>query len=155
MSGSTQPPPEGGGLPYQQPPAGAWTVPSGPWTPSSGWTPAAPVAAPGRSRTRGVVLVLAGAAAGALVAALVGVVLLLAGAREMVVEAGAAAGGGIASAVYDDMGVYGHEYDDEGAMDPYAMPEPEQFPAVEPGVLGPDPVLDAYTRDCFGGELQG
>ena len=30
----------------------------------------------------------------------------------------------------------------------------EQFPAVEPGVLGPDPVLDAYAGSCFGGDLQ-
>ncbi|MGY2003677.1 hypothetical protein [Blastococcus sp. SYSU DS1024] len=30
----------------------------------------------------------------------------------------------------------------------------EQFPAVEPGDLGPDPTLDAYAEGCFGGELQ-
>jgi hypothetical protein len=30
----------------------------------------------------------------------------------------------------------------------------EEFPAVAPGVLGPDPVLDAYAADCFGGDLQ-
>ena len=43
MSGSTQPPPEGGGSPYLQPPAGARTVagPSGARTPSGRWMPAA------------------------------------------------------------------------------------------------------------------
>jgi hypothetical protein len=30
----------------------------------------------------------------------------------------------------------------------------EQFPAVEPGDLGPDPVLEAYAGSCFAGELQ-
>ena len=160
MSGSTQTPPDGGGSPYVQPPSGAWTqspawTPSSAWTPSGGWAPAAAAAEPVPGRGRAVVLVLVGAAAGALVAALVGVVLLLAGAREMVVEAGAVAGEGIASGMYDDIGVYGYEYDEEGAVDPYAMPEPEQFPAVEPGALGPDPVLDAYAQGCFGGDLQG
>jgi hypothetical protein len=29
----------------------------------------------------------------------------------------------------------------------------EEFPAVAPGVLGPDPVLDAYATSCFEGEL--
>ncbi|MFQ1000338.1 hypothetical protein [Modestobacter sp. SSW1-42] len=143
MSGPVQPPTDGS--PYPQPAA---------WTPSGAWAPAAPATAPaGAPRgpgVRGVVLALAGAAVGAAVAALVVSVVLVSGARELVREAGTAAGDSIAVAVGG--GVYG--YEDEGVSAPYGMPEPEQFPAVEPGELGPDPVLDTYARDCFGGELQ-
>ncbi len=40
----------------------------------------------------------------------------------------------------------------EGMEDP--MGPVEQFPPVEPGDLGPDPVLNTYAEDCFAGELQ-
>lgn len=30
----------------------------------------------------------------------------------------------------------------------------EEYPATAPGVLGPDPVLDAYATSCFDGEMQ-
>lgn len=30
----------------------------------------------------------------------------------------------------------------------------DEFPAVAPGDLGPDPVLDGYAADCFAGDLQ-
>lgn len=158
MSGPTQPPAEGGGTAYPQ--AGAWTAPgpAGSWVAQQppAWGPSAPPAAPA-SRHRTALLLLAGAAVGAAVAGLVAFVVLLAGAREMVVAAGASAGEGLVAAMSEDVGgVYGYEhgYEEEGALAPSGMPDPEQVPAVAPGVLGPDPVLDAYAQGCFTGDLQ-
>jgi hypothetical protein len=52
--------------------------------------------------------------------------------------------------------------DDFATMDPYAssggaygsLGPVEQSPPVEPGDLGPDPVLDEYAQECFAGDLQ-
>jgi hypothetical protein len=42
----------------------------------------------------------------------------------------------------------------DGGMSAYSGSGPvEEFPAVAPGTLGPDPVLDAYAASCFDGEL--
>jgi hypothetical protein len=152
MSGPVPPPAEGGGRPYPQ---AGWTAPdpSGTWTaqPPAWVASAPPAAAPPRHRA--VLLVLAGAAIGAAVTGLLAFVVLLAGAREMVVAAGTSAGEGIAAAMSEDVGgVYG--YEEEGALVPSGMADPEQVPAVAPGVLGPDPVLDAYAQGCFTGDLQ-
>jgi hypothetical protein len=168
VTGSPQPPAEGGGTPRQQP-AAAWAVtdpglpgawyPGQPpsWAPSGTWGPPQPVAvaAPPAARRWGpgaVLLALAGAAVGAAVAALVVSAFFVAGARELAEQAGTSAGEHALAAMDGGIGVYG--YEDEGATDPYTMPAPEQFPAVEPGELGPDPVLDAYAGTCFGGDLQ-
>ncbi|MFP5369219.1 MAG: hypothetical protein ACLGI3_00485 [Actinomycetes bacterium] len=39
-------------------------------------------------------------------------------------------------------------------MEAEPLPPVEEFPAVPPGELGPDPVLDEYADACFAGELQ-
>ena len=161
MSGSTQPLPEGGGTPYQQPPAGGWPPvppasvgPAGAWETWGAAPPAAP--APRRRATGPVLLALAGAAVGAAVAALVVSAVFLAGAREMAQEAGTAVGESIATAMSKGGDIYSWGYEDEagGVLGTYDMPPVEQFPAVAPGALGPDPVLDAYAQSCFAGDLQ-
>ena len=39
-------------------------------------------------------------------------------------------------------------------MEDIPLPPVEEFPAVPPGDLGPDPVLDQYAEDCFAGKFQ-
>ncbi len=39
-------------------------------------------------------------------------------------------------------------------MEEEPLPPAEEFPAVPPGDLGPDPVLDGYADACFAGEFQ-
>ena len=165
MSAPQQPPAAGGAAPYQ-PPSGAWSVPgsAGAWSPQPapwpapgawGQVTAAPVA-PGRVGRQGVLLVLAGAAVGAVVAALVVTLVLVSGARELAREAGTAAGDSLAAALSEQGGPYAGGYEDEagGLLGGFGMPPVEESPAVEPGVLGPDPVLDVYAQECFGGDLQ-
>jgi hypothetical protein len=45
-------------------------------------------------------------------------------------------------------------FDEEFAWGGPGMGPVEQFPPVEPGELGPDPVLDDYAASCFEGDLQ-
>lgn len=155
MSAPQQPLP-GSSSPYQPPPSGGWGAP-GPGTPGEpGSWPAGAVAVPRPAGVRGVVLALAGAAVGAAVAALVVSAVLVSGARELVQEAGTAAGEGIAAALAEQSDPYAwsSEAPVGGVLGTYEEPPVEQFPAVAPGVLGPDPVLDTYATQCFGGDLQ-
>jgi hypothetical protein len=49
----------------------------------------------------------------------------------------------------EDMGAF-----EEDLLYPGGSLGPEQFPPVAPEDLGPDPVLDGYAQECFGGDLQ-
>ena len=95
---------------------------------------------------------------GAAVAATVTVLVLSARADDVGRELGAGIGRRWArrrSSQMDQM------MDDFATMDPYASSggylsagPVEQFPPVDPGQLGPDPVLDGYAAECFAGDLQ-
>ena len=129
--------PATGPQPWSQPASQPWSQPaSQPW--SQSWSPNWP--APGypgtpvvEPRSTGKApLVLALVAFGALLAGgvagfLIATVVFMAGTGGM------------------GMGV-GME---EGPLGPV-----EEFPAVPPGDLGPDPVLDEYADACFAGEFQ-
>jgi hypothetical protein len=129
-----------------------WGPPAAGWTPGA-WTPAPfpsePFRAPARpadgDRRRLALVALAGAVAGAAIAAVVGSALFLAGAREM----GEAMGDRVAESLDQRLG---------WSSDPFPTAEPagpiEQSEPVPPGVLGPDPVLNAYAQQCFDGDLQ-
>jgi hypothetical protein len=128
----------------------------------------APVAA--AKRPRGPLVLALVAVAGVLAGAVGGALLVMAvfvGSAEDIgreigaeigPEVGRAAGDGVADAMEDFMGGGYPEEDialDEGgwgaAEDFGAI---EQHPAVDPGELGPDPVLNQYAADCFNGNLQ-
>ena len=101
-------------------------------------------------RGRWVLIALAGAVAGAAVAAVVASSLFMAGARDM----GEAMGEEVADRMSDELGLglggaLGGPYPMPGSSGPVEQSEP-----VAPGVLGPDPVLDAYAQSCFTGDLQ-
>ena len=138
------------------PPGASWSAPGAlPWAPPV----AGPVAGPAAPRPRrggnpllltlvAVIALLVGAVgAGFLVSAL-----YVAGADDMGREMGREMGEEISRSMEDTVG---------GFMEgPWASGEGvptgpvEQFPAVEPGPLGPDPVLDEYAGACFAGDLQ-
>ena len=178
MTGPT-PPPEDATVPSQ--PAGGPTYGStgwaaadpGPWqapgwgAANAGWTPPGavpppavpPPAAESPRRSGTVVLVLvalAGLLVGAVGAGVVMSAVFLSSAREMGEEMAAGVGEEIVSSLEESMAESMEAFG--GAL----MPEMtvgsagpvEQFPPVEPGELGPDPVLDAYAQNCFGGDLQ-
>ena len=143
-------------------PAPSWTQPWEPPTPPV--APAAPLGATA-SRNRLVLVLVAVVAAllGAVAAGLVVTAVFLPSAQEIGEEVGAAAGPGLEDSVSDGitdgmddamedyMGFM--EEDLSGGVYPPAG-SVEQFPATEPGDLGPDPVLDAYADNCFTGDLQ-
>jgi hypothetical protein len=149
------PPPPVWAPAWEPPPTGfphpsAASIPSGP--------PAGPV-----QRSRGnnpLILALVAVAAllaGAAGAGLLATALFVSGAenigRAMAEEMGPRIGAAMGEEVTASM---------EDAMDAFmgeeTYPEPlgpvEQFPATEPGDLGPDPVLDDYADSCFDGDLQ-
>jgi hypothetical protein len=145
-----EPPPTGGPLPagFAHPSAAS----------SSSGPPAGTV-----QRSRGnnpLILALVAVAAllaGAAGAGLLATALFVSGAenigREMAEEMGPRIGAAMGEEVTASM---------EDAMDAFMgegmYSEPvgpvEQFPATEPGDLGPDPVLDDYADSCFDGDLQ-
>jgi hypothetical protein len=62
---------------------------------------------------------------------------------------------GMAQSMQETLSGTGPEGVDNGAVtEPYAVGPVEEFPPVQPGDLGPDPVLDAYAESCFTGDLQ-
>ena len=143
----------------QDPVAG--TVAVGGWTPWGTWDPAAgrvPLPAPEpaipappvRSGLAGAALVAAGLVVGLLLAAVV-VGVLLRGAAD---DAGRAAGEAMEEAMGEAMT---GDIAENLAVDPFVGgglgPVVRSAP-VPPGVLGPDPVLDAYAQQCFDGDLQ-
>lgn len=172
----SQPPAPPSPDPSRQPGAGSvpepaqtgWAPPPPPsWAP--GWPPAAPTgpAGPlggppaGRSaRPTGPVLL---AAAAGLLAGLLGSGLVVAALFT-------AAAGDIGETMADRIGssveeaiIEGTRVATEESLDAYEedlmypggpMEAPEQFPPVPPEGLGPDPVLDDYAQECFGGGLQ-
>jgi hypothetical protein len=150
-----------------------WTaLPPPSW--NSSWQPpgevlASPVPAGAAKKPRGPLVLALVAVAGVLAGAVGGALLVMAvfvssaeeigreiGA-ELGPEVGRAAGDGVADAMEDVMGGYldptlGMDEYGWGAEEDYAAVE--QHPAVEPGELGPDPVLNQYAADCFSGDLQ-
>jgi hypothetical protein len=122
------------------------------WGPPPGWTPPSPAAAlppagppqpAGIGRTWVLVLVAVAAfLAGAAGAGLLATVLFVVGAEDI----GRGMGEEFSTSLEDTMGWMA-----EGGVGT-AGPV-EEFPAVAPGVLGPDPVLNAYAASCFEGEL--
>ncbi|UOY03896.1 hypothetical protein [Blastococcus sp. PRF04-17] len=156
-----------GGTVWTAPPAPSWTTP---WPPP-GEAPAAPIPpAPSRkSVPRGPVVLalvaLAGVLAGAVGAAFLVTAVFLGSAqdigREIAAEVGPEvareAGDGVVDALGEmGLSMLGEGFADEEFGGPMGeeMPPVEQHPAVEPGELGPDPVLNQYAVDCFGGDLQ-
>ncbi|PRY50939.1 hypothetical protein LY71_1022 [Geodermatophilus tzadiensis] len=146
--------------PSWEPPA--WTpqpapgTPGGAWTPWGTWDPAAgravpapgPVPAPPASAGRPLLTVLAATAvgtAGLVVAAVLGTLVLSSAADDV----GRGIGEGMAEAVGAQAGLYADPYPSGGTLGPVEQSDP-----VEPGELGPDPVLDAYAQSCFDGDLQ-
>jgi hypothetical protein len=145
----------------------AWTVETPPWplaAPIGAWptgsggvpTPAPPEKAPGHRRPLLLAAIaIAGVLAGAVVTAILVTTAFLAAAEDI--------GRGMSEGLGSDIGRSVGEGLSQGMRDALAEgPGPagapagpvEQFPAVEPGPLGPDPVLDAYAESCFGGDLQ-
>jgi hypothetical protein len=176
-------PPPGGPAPFPQPdgsgepavapyPGTQWTAPPVPsW--SQPWEPPMAPAVPGPplagtplqaapSSSSRLVLVLV-----AVVAALVGAVaagflvtaVFLGGAKDIGQEIGAAVEDSVSSGISEGMS---QAMEDAMSLAEQGIPSEqfaptgpvEQFPATEPGDLGPDPVLDAYADSCFGGDLQ-
>jgi hypothetical protein len=149
---------------YSLPPAEAPASSAGAAWPAPGvapiWAPpAGPVAAAGqRAPRRGVLVALAagaGVVVGALAAGIITTTLFAAGAEdigrgmgdELGPRIGSAAGEQFAQSV---QGVFGSGITSEDV----ASGPVEQFPAIEPGSLGPDPVLNAYADSCFDGDMQ-
>ena len=123
--------------PWDAGPAG-WGPPTGGWAPTA--PPPWPMGAQ-PARTRGAHLALAalgGALAGAVLTAVAGGLFVLAGATAWSTEEGIST------------------WSSEPEPDPYPYPSGpvEESPPQVPGVLGPDPVLDAYAQSCFQGALQ-
>ncbi len=156
---------------WTAPPASSWTAPSAPsWTapwrqPGEQLVSEVPPV-PARRAPRGplalALVALAGLLAGAIGAAFLVMAVFVGSAeeigREIAAElgpqVGRAAGDRVAEALEDAVG----SLLEGGMEDEYgwgAAPGPvEQHPPVEPGDLGPDPVLDQYAQDCFAGTLQ-
>ena len=164
--------PYDGTRPTTDPNAG-WTTPSTPsWTTT--WTPpgevlASPAPAASAAKPRGPLLLALVAVVGVLAGAIGGALLVMAvfvGSAEDIgreigaeigPEVGRAAGEGVADAMEDVMGggfMGGGIAEEEYAWGAEEFADVEQQPAVEPGQLGTDPVLDQYALDCFGGDMQ-
>jgi hypothetical protein len=155
------PPPPVWAPTWEPPPMGS-PVPGGFPHPSPAALPAGSPAGPA-PRSRGnnpVTLALVAVAAllaGAAGAGFLTTALFVSGAenigREMAEEMGPRIGAAMGEEVTASM---------EDALDAFmggeTYAEPvgpvEQFPAIEPGDLGPDPVLDDYADSCFDGDLQ-
>ena len=151
----TQPPPYPPADPYGSPGTGGWPAPSWApaWEPPPGNVPfGAPVFHPPapRPQNRGTALALVaagGALVGAVLAGLLVAVLFSAAAENI----GRGMGEEFTQSMESALGVapegmWSSEYDTSGPV--------EEHPAVAPGPLGPDPVLDAYADNCFAGEMQ-
>lgn len=162
-----QPTPPAGGVPPTAPVGGGadagWTAAPAPsWVP--GWPPpgqpAPPVVPPVRQRAPRGPLVLAGIAlagvlAGAVGAALLVTAVFVGSAEDIGQEIGAAMG----EQMSEDLERTMEDVTEALLGDPYgfvtATPGPvEEFPAVAPEELGPDPVLNEYVQSCFAGEMQ-
>ena len=144
-----------GAPPHDVPGYGAgpgWGPAAPSWSPGPGsWAghPVEPFRAPARpadgGRGRTALIALAGAVAGAGIAAVVTSLVFLAGARAMGEEIG--------DRVAEEVGVSGG-WSTDPLEDPLPSGPVEQTEPVAPGDLGPDPVLDAYAQQCFDGDLQ-
>jgi hypothetical protein len=159
------PPPDGGATVWTAPPAPSWTTQ---WQPP-GQLPAPSATPPRTGVPRGRLAIAFVAVAGVLAGAIDGAFLVMAVfaasaediGREIAAEVGPdvarEAGDGVVDALGDlGVGLLDEEMDTEefgwGAEE--EMPPVVEHPAVEPGELGPDPVLDQYALDCFEGDLQ-
>jgi hypothetical protein len=96
------------------------------------------------------------ALSGAAGAGLLVTLLFLGSAGDIGRELGEQMAPAVADAVEDGVarsfgGAYGAAPEDVWSSE---YGEVAQSPAVAPGVLGPDPVLDAYAQSCFTGELR-
>lgn len=163
MSQSPEPP---------QPPP--WTPPSPPsWAPpypaspgpvAGAGLPAGPPAAP--LRRMGPLLLVGAAVAGVVVGMLASGLVVAALLRASAGDIGGTMADRIGTSVEDaivegtreataesleDMGAFEEDLLYPGGA---AVGAPDRFPPVAPEGLGPDPVLDGYAQDCFGGELQ-
>ena len=150
---------------WTAPPAPSWTAP---WPqPGEQLVSEVPPGPARRTTPRGplvlALVALAGLLAGAIGAAFLVMAVFVGSAEEIGREIGAelgpqvgrAAGDRVAEAMEDvvepllEGGMMEEEYGWGAAPGPV-----EQHPPVEPGDLGPDPVLDQYAQDCFAGTLQ-
>jgi hypothetical protein len=122
----------------------AWTVVTPPWPPVPDPAAAAPPASAVAPRRKGMLLAAALAILGVLAGA-VGTAFLVTAAFLSAAED---IGRGISEGITRSIDGAGPQ------LLPGAGGPVEQFPAVAPGDLGPDPVLDAYARSCFDGDLQ-
>ncbi len=142
------------------PAAGGWPAAAQPsWAPA--WQPPAPAPPAGTSpRSNGPLVAAAagGLLAGLLASGLVVVALFTASAENIGETLADRIGTSVEEAIVEGTriateeslaGLGGYE---EDLL--YPGGPPEQFPPVPPQAAGPDPVLDAYARDCFAGELQ-
>ena len=84
-------------------------------------------------------------AVGLVVAAVLGALVLRSGASDLGAGMGRAYGEASNEALGGALG---------GSWGAYPPGPVEQTAPVPPGVLGPDPVLDAYAQECFAGDLQ-
>lgn len=175
----TSPPPEPAPYPGAQPPPGAahgvaptgWEAPPPPswaplWSPSGPPVPPAPAGGPPAgtpTRPTGPLLLAAGGGllAGLLGSGLVVAALFTVGAEDIGETMADRIGAAVEAAIVEGTRVATEEsLDGLGAFpeDLYhgggPVEAPEQFPPAPPEALGPDPVLDGYARDCFGGALQ-
>jgi hypothetical protein len=160
----TQPPQPDAETVWTAPPAPSWTTPwPPPGEPPASPTPPAPVRKP---LPRGPLLALvavAGVLAGAVGGAFLVMAVFLSSAedigREIAAEVGPdvarEAGDGVVDALTDlGLGMLDGGMMEEEFAAPEAPEAVEQHPAVEPGELGPDPVLNQYALACFEGDLQ-
>lgn len=119
--------------------APGWPPPSAPLVPGP---PAGPPPRASSARTWVTVLVAVTAfLTGAVGAGFATAVLFTIGAEEV----GRGMSDEVTRSMEDTMGWTGEGMAPSGPV--------EEFPAVAPGHLGPDPVLDAYAAGCFAGDL--
>jgi hypothetical protein len=134
----------------------AWTVETPPWPPVPG--PAAPAPLPPAipPRRKGPLVLAAVAILGVLAGAIGTAVLVTAAFLSAAEDIGRGMSEGLGTEIGRSVGEgLGQSVREPGPPQPQGAGGPvEQFPAVAPGTLGPDPVLDAYARSCFDGDLQ-
>lgn len=122
----------------------AWTVATPPWPPVPGPAAAAPLPPAITPRRKGMLLAAALAILGVLAGAVGTAFLVTAAFLSAAEDIGRGISEGITRSI-----------DAAGPQLPLVAGGPvEQFPAVAPGDLGPDPVLNAYAGSCFAGDLQ-
>jgi len=150
--------PAGGGAGWAPAPAPSWT----PEWPPAGQAPAPVAGRPAASRGP---LVLAGVALAGVLAGAVGAAFLVTAVfvgsagdigreigAELGPQIGRATAEGLAQGMDEAVGTFEEEFAWGGSG--AGLGPVEEFPPVEPGELGPDPVLDEYAASCFDGKMQ-